>query len=80
MRDTTQLSFFLCFFIYAYKGKQIPKFRASLGSSMVRPRCGRNANFRTGSHSASLSSVLNIGRQITEFICNVKRKCMLSVF
>jgi hypothetical protein len=54
----------------------------SSGSTWDRARLGpgRNRNFRTGSHTASLSSVLNRGRKISEFICNVKRKCVLAVF
>jgi hypothetical protein len=31
-----------------YKGRQIPEFKVNLGHSKVRPRCGRNGNFRTG--------------------------------
>ena len=34
------------------------KFLSGPGPSKVRPRCDRNANFRTGSHPAGLASVL----------------------
>jgi hypothetical protein len=40
-------------------GRQIPKFKVSLGQSRIRPRCGRNGNFRAGFHPTILSSVLN---------------------
>ena len=55
------------FFVYAYQGKQISALRICLGQRRIRPRCGRNDNFKTGSHPASLSSVLNRGRQGSEF-------------
>jgi hypothetical protein len=35
--------------------------------------------FWVGSHPANLLSVLNIGKQITKFFCNVKKKkCLMS--
>lgn len=58
---------------------QSHNFKVSLEHSKVRPRHGRNGNFRTGSHP-SLSLVCNGGRQISELFCNVKRKCVLAVF
>ena len=50
----------LRFFLYAYKGREIRELRVSLGPSQVRPppQCGRNDNFRVGSHPASLVSGL----------------------
>lgn len=55
----------------------------NLGWAWDRTRLGpggvKMVNFRTGSHPASLLSVLNRGRQISEFFCNVKRKCVLAV-
>jgi hypothetical protein len=60
-----------------YKGRQIPEFKVK--HSKVRPRCGRNNNFRTGSHPASLASMYNRSRQISEFFCTVKRKRVLGV-
>jgi hypothetical protein len=41
----TQVSFF---FVYAYKGRQIPELRVRLEQSKVKFRHGRNGNFRTG--------------------------------
>jgi hypothetical protein len=62
------------------QSRQIPKFKVSLGHSKVRPRCGRNVNFKTGSQPASLFSVLNRDRKKTsKFFCNIKRKCVLAV-
>ena len=75
--DPTQILFVVV--IYAFKGRQIPEFTVSLGKIMVRPKCDRNGNFRTGSHRSSLSSKLNRHRQIAELFCNAKRKCMLAV-
>jgi hypothetical protein len=46
-----------------YKGRQISEFIVSLGQGRVKPRCGRNGNFRRRSHPASLLSLLNRGRQ-----------------
>ena len=61
------------------KCKRISKFNVSLGHSESRPRCGRNGNFRTMSHTTSLLSVLIKGSQASEFFCNVKKKmCLLS--
>ena len=60
------------------KGRQIPEFRFSLRQNKVRPKHGRK--FMVGSHPASLSSVLNRDRQISRFIHNVKRKCVLTIF
>jgi hypothetical protein len=62
------------FFVYVFKGRQIPEFRVSLGQSKVRPRCGRHGNFSMKPHPASFGAVFNRGRQISEFFCNVKRK------
>jgi hypothetical protein len=45
------------FFVYVYRGRQIPEFRVSLGQIKVRARHGRNDNFRVGSQRAGLSSV-----------------------
>jgi hypothetical protein len=59
--------------------RQIPEFKVSLGHIESRPRCCRNGNFRTGSHPASLPSLLNRGRQISEFFCKDKRQCVLAV-
>ena len=38
--------------VYAYKGKQIPEFKVTLGwrEFWSWPRCGRNGKFRVGSH------------------------------
>ena len=59
--------------------RQIPEFKVSLGHSESRPRCGRNGNFRTMSHTTSLLSVLIKGSQASEFFCNVKKNmCLLS--
>ena len=63
-----------------YKDRQTPEFQLSLGHSEVRPRGGGNGHFRAGSHRTSFSFMLNKGRQISEFFCNVKKKkCMLAV-
>jgi hypothetical protein len=61
-----------------YKCRKIPEFKINLGHRESRPRCGRNGNFRTGSHTGSLLFMLNRGRQISEFFCNVKSKCALA--
>ena len=66
-------------FVRKIQSRQISEFKISLGHSKVRPRCGRNGNFRTEPLLAGLSSVLNRGRQNSEFFCCVKRKCMLAV-
>ncbi|EDL90558.1 rCG63192 [Rattus norvegicus] len=65
------------FFVYAYKGRQISEFKDSPRQREFRPsaRHGRNDNFRVGFDPTSLSSVLNRGRQISEFFCNVKKMC-----
>jgi hypothetical protein len=67
-------------FVYAYRVKWIPEFRVSLGQNKVRPSRGENGNFRAGYYLTSLRSMLNIGRQISEFFCNAKKKivCLLS--
>ena len=66
-----------------YKDRQATtnagRFLSSRSPRVQRPRYGRNGNFRTGSHPTSLLSVLNRGRQISEFFGNVKRKCVLAV-
>jgi hypothetical protein len=51
-QDPTQLRFF----IYVYKGRQVPELKVSLGQSefRFRPRCGKNGNFRVRSHPADL--------------------------
>jgi hypothetical protein len=41
--------------------------------SKMRLRHSRDGNFRVGSHSASLLSVLNRGRHSSKFFCNVKK-------
>jgi hypothetical protein len=61
-----------------YKCRQIPELKVSLEHRKYRPRCGRNGNFRTESHPASLS-VLNRITQIYDFFFNFKRKFMLVV-
>ena len=70
--DPTQLSFFVC----AYKGRQVPEFKVSLGQREFRSRSNHweNGNFKAGSQAANLLSEFNEGRQISEFICNVKNK------
>ena len=71
------------FVVYAYKDSQISEFKDSLGQREFgsRPRCCRNDNIRVRSHPASLLSVLNSGRQISEFFCNIKKKmCLLSLW
>lgn len=73
------------FLVYAYKDSQISEFKASLGQREFksRPRYCRNDNFRVGSHPASLLPVLNNGRKISEFFCNVKtkkKKCAYCLF
>lgn len=67
--DTTQLSFF----VSAYKGRKIHEFRVCLGQSKVRPGCGRNGNLRMRFHTASLLSMLNRSRQMSELFCNVEK-------
>jgi hypothetical protein len=58
-----------------YKGWQIPEIQVNLGQiEEVRPRCGRNGSFRSGSHPASLLFVLQKGRHISELFYNVKKK------
>jgi hypothetical protein len=59
-------------FVYAYEGRQIPEFRISLGQSKVIPIHDKHGNFKTGSHPATLASLLNQDRQISEFFCRVK--------
>jgi hypothetical protein len=50
-----------------YQGWQIPEFKVSLRESEVRPRCGRNGNFKARKKTFS------------EFFCKVKgKKCMLA--
>jgi hypothetical protein len=60
-----------------YRGRQIPEFRVSLGHNKVRPRYGRNGNFRSGSHPNSLVSVLNRGRGI--LLQCLKKKSVLAL-
>jgi hypothetical protein len=60
-----------------YKRRQIPEFKVSLGHTESRTGCSRNNNFRTGSHPDSVASMLNRGRQISEFFCNVRRNVCL---
>jgi hypothetical protein len=62
-----------------YKGRQIPKFKVSLGQSEFRSRHGWNFNLRTGFHEAKFIVCAYKCRQIPEFICNAKKKCLLSV-
>ena len=63
-----------------YGGRQIPDNKVSLGHSQSRLMSGRNVNLRTESHRATLPSVLNLGRHISEFLCNVKKNvCLLSL-
>lgn len=71
-QDPTQISFL---FIFTYKGRWIPEFEVILGQSKVRPTHDRNGNFRVGSHSDSLSFVLNRDRQISEFFSIFKKRC-----
>lgn len=56
------------------------RFLVSLGQSKVRLSCGRNDFFRTLSHPASSSLVLNKGKQISEFFGSVKREGVLAFF
>ena len=76
-QDPTQMRFcfFVCLFVYAYKGRQIPEFKVSLGQREFRPgpRYSRNGNLKAASHPAIRLSVLNKGRQISEFFCKVKK-------
>jgi hypothetical protein len=46
-QDPTQMRFcfFVCLFVYAYNGRQIPEFKVSLGQ---KPRHSRNGNFMAG--------------------------------
>ena len=60
-----------------YGGRQIPEFKVSLGHSQSRLMSGRNVNLRTESHRATLPSVLNLGRHISELFCNIKRNVFL---
>ena len=50
--------------------------RGSLGPGPT--RSGRNGNLNTGSHPEILIVCPYEGRQISEFICNVKNMCVLS--
>jgi hypothetical protein len=73
--DILLLLLFACLFVYAYKGRQIPEFKVSLGQREFRPgpRYSRNGNLKAASHPAIRLSVLNKGRQISEFFCKVKK-------
>jgi hypothetical protein len=63
-----------------YKGRKILKVKVAGDREFrSRPRCGGNGNFRTGSHPSKLIVCTNKSRQISEFICNVKKN-MLAVF
>lgn len=65
-----------------YKDRQILEFQVNLEQiEEVRPRCGRNGSFRSGSHLTSLLFMLKKGRPISEFFYNVKKKnvCLLSL-
>jgi hypothetical protein len=53
--------------------------QGSPGQKEVKPGCGRNGNFRTGSYPATVAPMLYRGKQISEFFCNVKRKPVLAV-
>jgi hypothetical protein len=61
--------------------RQISEFKDSLGQKEFRSksRLGRNSNFRTGSHQASLLSGFNKGRQISEFFFNKKNVLVVSL-
>jgi hypothetical protein len=62
-----------------YKGRQIPEFKVSLVHCESRPMCSRNSKIRAGFHQLVFSSVLNQGRKIFEFFCNVKENvCLMS--
>lgn len=43
------------------------------------PRYSRNGDFRMGSHPASLACVGDRAKQVSEFFCSDKRKCVLAV-
>jgi hypothetical protein len=60
-----------------YKSREILEFKFTLAHRESRLWCGRNGHFRIGSHLASLASVFNRGRQMSDFFCSVTRKCML---
>lgn len=64
------------FLVYAYKGRQIPKFGVRLEQKESMSRHGRNGNFKLRSHLAVFWSMLNKDGQISEFFYNVKGKKM----
>jgi len=68
------------FLVYAYKGRQIPKFGVRLEQKESMSRYGRNGNFKLRSHLAVFLSVFNKDGQISEFFYNVKgEKCVFAV-
>jgi hypothetical protein len=61
------------------KGRQISEVKVSVGHTESRPGCSRHDHFKTGSHPAILLSMLNGGRNISEFFCNIKKKDVLAI-
>ena len=70
------------FFVYAYKGRQIPQFNVSLEKWKLRfrTRLDRNGNFRVESHPLSLPFVLSKGthRSLNSFAMFKKKVLAVS--
>jgi hypothetical protein len=69
------------FSVYAYKSRQIPEFRITVGNSKVaRLGPGMIEMVISGWDPTQLAYHLCFrGQQISEFVCNVKRTCVLAV-
>lgn len=61
-----------------YKCRQIPELKVNLGQREYRFQCGRNGNFRTRFHLASLHCLTEAGRSLNSSAM-LKRKCVLAV-
>lgn len=63
-----------------YRGRKIPEFKVSLGQGKFRSRSryGGNSNFSVRFHPVKHIVCAYKGRQVSKFICNVKKKFSLS--